>query len=35
MNIYEIDELYYLEVELVGVNKEDISIDFNNNMFII
>lgn len=34
-NIYETDELYYLEAELAGVNKEDISIDFNNNTLTI
>ncbi|WP_445265495.1 Hsp20 family protein [Staphylococcus aureus] len=30
-----VDELYYLEAELAGVNKEDISIDFNNNTLTI
>ena len=34
-NIYETDELYYLEAELAGANKEDISIDFNNNVLTI
>ncbi|MBU5841678.1 Hsp20/alpha crystallin family protein, partial [Vibrio cholerae O1] len=34
-NIYETDELYYLEAELAGVNKENISIDFNNNTLTI
>lgn len=34
-NIYETEELYYLEAELAGANKEDIHIDFNNHVLTI
>ncbi|HHS2975283.1 TPA: Hsp20 family protein [Staphylococcus argenteus] len=34
-NIYEIDNVLYIESELAGVNKEDIQIDFNNDVLTI